>query len=110
MLKIDIAERDGTKLVFILGGEIRCESLGELMSRWNEYRLLRKNAVCIVDVSRLSNMDSSGEYAILRIARDGARFQANGPMMERIIDLVCKANTEMLQEGDREFRSMVFCS
>lgn len=110
MLQIDIEERDRTEQVIILCGEINRECVDELMSRWNDYKLLRKESDRIVDISRLNTMDSSGEFAIRRIARDGARFRANGPMMGRIIDLVCKANIEMLQEGHREFRSMVFCS
>jgi ABC-type transporter Mla MlaB component len=109
MLQIDIEERDGTEPVFILSGEISETWVGELMSHWDEYKMLRKGADCIVDVSSVSAIDPSGEVAIRWIACDGARFRANGPMMGRIIDLVCKANVEMLRKGRREFRSIVFC-
>jgi ABC-type transporter Mla MlaB component len=109
MLQIDIEERDGAEMVFILGGEISRDRVSELMSRWNEYKLLRNERARIVDVSKLDTIDSSGEFALRCMACDGARFRARGPMMGRIIDLVCKANVEMLREGHREFRSMVFC-
>lgn len=109
MLQIDIEQRDGKELIFILCGDASRDWVSELMSRWNEYKLLRNEKGCIVDVSKLDTIDESGEFAIRRMARDGARFRASGPMMGCIIDQVCKASVEMLQEGHREFRSMVFC-
>jgi len=106
MLQIDIEERAGTELIFTLKGEIAGVDADELIARWNES--LRVGRVCIVDVSAVWSMDEAGKVAICRLARDGARFRATGPMIDCVIDLVCKTNTEVLQSGRREFSSIVF--
>jgi ABC-type transporter Mla MlaB component len=106
MLQVDIEERAGTELIFTLKGEISGVDADELISRWEESP--RVGRVCIVDVSEVWEMDQAGKVAICRLARDGARFRASGPMIDCVIDLVCKTNTEALQSGRREFRSIVF--
>lgn len=109
MLQINIEERDGTDQVFSLCGELVGSCQSRLIDRWNEYKALRKGVARIVDISEVTTIDQSGERVIRSIACDGARFRAKGPMMGRIIDLVCQVNLEMLREGHREFRSTVFC-
>ncbi len=108
MLQIEIQEQDGEEQEFILRGEICSCSVPKLMECWSEYRMLRAGKYCIVNLAKVSLIDCAGERAIRRIAQDGARFLAHGPLMERIIDLVCKVNVDALRDGQREFRSMVY--
>jgi hypothetical protein len=109
MLQIEIEERDGIEPAFALRGEIVSSCAGELIDRWNEYKLLRDGRACIVDVSLVGVIDQDGELAIRRLASDGARFLANGPMMDRVIQLVCDERKHARREGRREFRSIIFC-
>lgn len=111
MLHIDIEERgDPAAPVLALKGELSGTSALELLARWNQLREVRPGKVVIVDLSYVSAMDDVGREAIGVLAHDGARFLASGPMLEHVIDLVCKASVEALQTGCEGFRSMVFNS
>ena len=108
MLQIEIEERPGAELVFTLKGELREASVFEFTDRWKALRRSCPGAVCIVDLSDVGAMDGAGERAIYALAHDGVRFLARGPMLGRVIDLVCKASVHAPQGGDEGFRSMVF--
>lgn len=109
MLTTKIEGNNPAELLFTLSGELAGEGVDMLVSHWNRYQAVRKDRVCIVDVSKVTSIDGRGERAIRYLASEGARFRVSGPIVGNIIDLVCKEKRWELQNGQREFTSIVFC-
>ncbi len=109
MLQIDIEGCNPAELIFSLRGSLDGVGVDALIRDWNEHTVAGEDRNHIVDVSGVTCIDAVGESAIRYLASAGARFRVSGPMVDKVIDLVCKEKDRALQNGYKDFSSIVFC-
>jgi anti-anti-sigma regulatory factor len=109
MLQIIVEPQLALEIVFILRGEIVGQEATALAIAWERSKGDRAHKTCIIDVSEVTTMDKDGGAVIRRLASEGARFRARGPITSQVIEAVCKEQKSAFQNGRREFTSMVFC-
>jgi ABC-type transporter Mla MlaB component len=93
MVKITVVDGRASKRL-VVEGKLVGPSVAELESAWNQARLACRGRV-VVDLSRMTIIDSGGEAALLAMIGEGARLSAKGVYSEYIVEQLIRKGREV---------------